>query len=159
VATSAAASAQGANPGGWADDNDPVAKRLIELERQWATVSCVPSATRPAAEAALYNELMADDFIGTSPSGKLYGKSDLMPQPAPAAVPEAERDCKFLGAKLRFFGPDLAVIYGRESAVRKDRDGKWTTRTLAWTDTVLHRAGKWQIVAVQDMAVRNAARE
>jgi len=137
----------GAAPVGarWADATDPVAKHLIEQERDWATDSCTPNGVLAG--------LIADDFVGTSPHAKLYTKSDLVHQHAdPAATPE--RDCKLISARLRYFGPDVAVIYGRESAVIKGADGKDATRILVWTDTVLRRGGKWQVIAVQDMVAK-----
>jgi hypothetical protein len=145
-----AAFAQGAGRSGWADKNDPLAQKLIEAERTWATLSCAPRSTIVAASAAFAAEFVAEDFVGTSPRGPLYTKSDMFPKHAPAASP-TERDCKLLGARLRYFGPDVAVIYGRESAVVKGPGGKAAPRTLVWTDTWLRRAGKWQIIAVQDM--------
>lgn len=64
---------------------------------------------------------------------------------------ELEHDCKFLSAKVRFYDPDVAVIYGIESALAKGPDGKEALRTLIWTDTLLRRGGRWQVIAVQDM--------
>jgi uncharacterized protein (TIGR02246 family) len=65
--------------------------------------------------------------------------------------PAPEHDCKLLSAKVRFFGPDVAIIYGKETAVLTGANGKDSRRTLIWTDTALRRNGKWQLIAVQDM--------
>jgi len=43
------------------------------------------------------------------------------------------------------------LVYGHETATRRSRDGKESTRSLIWTDTWLKRNGTWQIVAAQDM--------
>ena len=142
--------AQGVGRSGWAAKNDPLAHKLIEQERTWATLSCAPPSTAAAASAAFIKEVIADDFVGTSPRGPLYTKADMLPKTPPAAQ-ESERDCKLISAKVRYFGPDIAVLYGRESAIVKGPGGKEAPRTLVWTDTWLRRAGKWQIVAVQDM--------
>ncbi|HMI18803.1 MAG TPA: nuclear transport factor 2 family protein [Sphingomonas sp.] len=142
--------AQGGARSGWAARNDPLASKLIEAERTWATLSCLPRNRIAAASAAFAAEYIADDFVGTSPRGPLYTKSDMFPKHAPPTV-ETERDCKLLSARVRYFGPDVAVIYGRESAILKGPGGKVAPRTLVWTDTWLRRAGKWQIIAVQDM--------
>jgi hypothetical protein len=56
-----------------------------------------------------------------------------------------------IDAKVRFFGDNLAMVYGSESAVRKAKDGAEKLRCLIWTDTWLKRDGKWQIIAAQDM--------
>jgi hypothetical protein len=52
---------------------------------------------------------------------------------------------------VRFYGDGLAMIYGSEFSVRKDKAGRQYNRTLIWTDTWVKRDGKWQIIAVQDM--------
>jgi hypothetical protein len=141
MAVPPAAQAQAA--GQWADKDDPVAKRLIEVERTWALLACDAAPDRAATAEAFYREYMADDFVGTSPEGPLYTKADLIPVKAA----EPETGCTLLDAKVRFFGPDLAVIYGRETARTKTG-----TRPLIWTDTLQRRNGKWQFIAVQDMA-------
>jgi hypothetical protein len=42
-------------------------------------------------------------------------------------------------------------LYGSESAVRIETDGRRHAVNLTWTDTWLKRKGIWQIVAAQDM--------
>ncbi len=53
-------------------------------------------------------------------------------------------------ADVRYFGQDIAVIYGAESKTVELEDKKHERRCLVWTDTWLRRNGKWQIIAVQD---------
>lgn len=125
--------------GRWADASDPVAKQLIEAERKWAVLECEPSNV--VAEA------LADDFVGTSPSGPIYTKTEALAEDRS----EKARDCKLLSARVRFYGPNLAMIYGKETSTRTASGGKEFQRTLIWTDTWLKRDGKWQIIAVQDM--------
>ena len=137
--------AQEVGQGKWADENDPVARQLIEQERKWATVTCNPNDIYVVAD------FIADDFVGTHPKGSLYTKPALPPKGAPLPAMELEHDCKLLSAKVRFYGSDVAVIYGSESALAKGPDGKEALRTLIWTDTVLRRGGRWQVIAVQDM--------
>ncbi len=128
--------------GTWAAADDPVAKQLIEQERRWGVDSCEPST--------VVAEFLAEDFIGTSPRGQLYPKAVMLPPPG--SLPKTgETNCKLLNAKVRFYGPDVAVIYGNESADFKGPHGKTVTRVLIWTDTVMRRGGKWQVIAVQDM--------
>lgn len=137
------ASAAELGAGTWAAADDPVAKQLIEQERRWGVDACEPST--------VIAEFLAEDFIGTSPGGQLYPKAAMLPA-AGAKPPETgESNCKLISAKVRYYGPDVAVIYGNESADIKDSDGKTMTRVLIWTDTVLRREGKWQVIAVQDM--------
>jgi hypothetical protein len=59
-------------------------------------------------------------------------------------------DCRLLDAKVRFFGSNLALVYGSETATRKNKNGKPKARCLTWTDTWLKRKENWQIIAAQD---------
>jgi hypothetical protein len=145
MAGSVSVAAQAPVVGRWAAANDPVAKMLIEQERLWATHACKPNN--------VLQTLIADDFVGTSPEGTLYTKPEMLPKPGAKPATPTERDCKLISARVRYFGPDVAVVYGRESAIEKGADGKDKLRVLVWTDTFLRRAGKWQIIAVQDMDV------
>lgn len=126
--------------GRWAADSDPVARHLIEQERRWATDGCTPNT--------VVQDYIAKDFVATSPAGTLYTRSALLDRESELSK---EHDCKLLAAKVRFYGPDLAMIYGNESAVVKAADGTETTRVLIWTDTAVRRRGKWLVIAVQDM--------
>src|SRR5277367_3161292 len=56
--------------GRWADANDPVAKQLIEDERKWAVLDCEPNNVMA--------EILAEDFVGTSPDGPTYTKADIL---------------------------------------------------------------------------------
>ena len=83
-------------------------------------------------------DAMADDFVGTSPAGPLYTKAEALGE----KPGEPAHDCKLLSARVRFFGYSLAIIYGKETSIRKKADGKEYSRTLIWTDTWLKRNGK-----------------
>ena len=134
------AAVSGNGTGVWAAENDPAAMEIIESERQWALDACAPGSLKP--------DFIADDFAGTDPRGVVYAKAALFSKNE-AAIPE--HDCKLLSARVRFFGPDLAVAYGSESGAAEGADGKDQIRVLVWTDTLVRRGGKWQIIAVQDM--------
>ena len=54
---------------------------------------------------------------------------------------------------MRFFGEDVAIIYGSEHAIGKDKTHPDAKVCQVWTDTWLKRDGKWQIVASQDNKV------
>ena len=111
---------------------------MIAAEAKWANSACSPQPD--------LKDVIADDFQGTSPSGRRYGKKDAISTDTKAL----ERDCQLGEVKVRFFGDSIAIAYGAESAVSKGKDGKETKGCLIWTDTWLKRAGKWQIVAAQD---------
>ncbi|HUA18365.1 MAG TPA: nuclear transport factor 2 family protein [Bryobacteraceae bacterium] len=125
----------------WAAPDDATAKWLIEMERQWAEAECT--------HRVIVQTILADDFEGTSPEGKLYSKADAVAEAKRRQAPA--RDCRLHDVKVRFIGDNLAIVYGSESAMLKTSNGTETTRSLVWTDTWLKRGGEWQIVAVQDM--------
>ncbi len=122
----------------WASADDPVAKYMIDMERQWAEEGCTK---KNVAE-----KFLAEDFHGTAPDGSLYDRAEALKHDASLV----ERECRLDDAKVRIFGDNLAIVYGRERALRTPPGSKEALRCLAWTDTWLKRNGKWQIIAVQD---------
>jgi hypothetical protein len=121
----------------WGSPREETVKFIIAAEGKWANSACGPQPD--------LKDVIADDFQGTSPSGRCYGKNEAIT----ADTESLSRDCQLGEVKVRFFGDSIAIAYGAESAV-KAKDGKETKRCLIWTDTWLKRAGKWQIVAAQD---------
>lgn len=128
-----------AAPGSRADTE----RWMIEQARAWADQAC----GGPWVISALF----ADDFRGTAPKGTRYDK------PAQAPVFDAStqwsKDCRLDAAELRFFGDDVAVMYGAESKTVPLPNGANERRCLVWTDTWMRRAGRWQIIAAQDNRV------
>jgi hypothetical protein len=116
------------------------AQWMIERARAWAEQAC--------GGKWVISELFADDFRGTSPKGTRYDK----PKGAPVfdANTKWSTDCTLDEAEVRFFGADVAVMYGAESKTVTLTDGKTERRCLVWTDTWSRRRGTWQIIAVQD---------
>lgn len=129
----------------WASESNPTVKMMVEAERKWAVIECVPSDVD--------KEFLAEDFVGTAPDGSRYSKADVLSDPQRGTV--YARACKLLSARVRFIGDNVAMIYGSETSIRKDENGKDFNRTLVWTDTWLKRNGKWQIIAVQDALAPN----
>jgi len=126
--------------GRWAAADNPTAKFMIDAERQWAEAACTHNK--------IAEKILADDFQGTSPEGKRYTKSEEVADMSDLS--KTARDCRLIDAKVRFFGDELALVYGSESSVRKAKDGAEKARYLIWTDTWLKRNGNWQIIAAQD---------
>ena len=122
----------------WGSPEEETVKFMIAAEAKWANSACSPQPD--------LKEVIADDFQGTSPSGRRYDKAKAIT----SDTKSLSRDCQLGEVKVRFFGDSIAIAYGTESAVSKDKDGKETKHCLIWTDTWLKRAGKWQIVAAQD---------
>jgi Domain of unknown function (DUF4440) len=113
---------------------------LQDAERQWAEAACTHSK--------IVEKILADDFQGTSPEGTRYTKLEEVADASDLS--KTARDCRLIDAKVRFFGDELAIVYGSESSLRKAKDGTEKSRCLIWTDTWLRRNGKWQIIAAQD---------
>jgi len=88
---------------------------------------------------------------GTYTNGQRYGKNEAVTTDTALAM--LSRDCQLGEVKVRFFGDSIAIVYGAESRIRKDKDGKEARRCQVWTDTWLRRDGRWQIVAAQDTVI------
>jgi len=54
---------------------------------------------------------------------------------------------------VRFFGANVAIIYGSEHAIGKDKAHPDAKQCQVWIDTWLKRNGTWRIVAAQDNKV------
>ena len=140
MCTFTAAAAAHAQQGRWAAADDPTAKFIIDSERQWAEAACTHNK--------IAEQILADDFQGTSPEGKRYTKSEEVADTGDRS--KTAKDCRLLDAKVRFFDEGLAMVYGSESSVRKAKNGTDSPRCQIWTDAWLKRNGKWQIIAAQD---------
>jgi hypothetical protein len=125
-----------------ASADDKTAKYIIESERKWAEGVC--------ANNGVVAGLLAEDFQGTSTTGARYTKADELRD---EKGPHTARDCGLDEAKVRSFGDSLAIVYGSEHAVGKDKSQPKGKVCQVWTDTWLKRGGKWQIVAAQDNRV------
>jgi hypothetical protein len=123
----------------WASANDKTAAYIIDMERKWAEGVCVDNGVVAG--------LLADDFQGTSPKGARFTKADELKDEKGART---AHDCGLDEAKVHFFGDSVAVVYGREHAVGKDKSQPSTKVCQVWTDTWLKRAGMWQIIASHD---------
>ena len=127
----------------WAPPDDKTAKYMIDMERKWAEGVC--------ADNGVIAELLADDFQGTSTGGERYTKADELRD---EKGPHWAHDCGIDDAKVHFISEDLAVIYGSEHAMGKDKEHPEARVCQVWTDTWFKRGGKWQIVAAQDNRVK-----
>jgi hypothetical protein len=128
-----------AQPSHWAAPDDKTANFMIDMERKWAEGVCVNNG--------VVSDLLADDFQGTNTHGERYHKEDELRD---EKGPRSAHDCALDDAKVRFFGEDVAIIYGSEHAIGKDKTHPGAKQCQIWTDTWLKRNGKWQIAAAQD---------
>ena len=126
----------------WAAADDKTAKYIVDMERKWAEGVCVDNGVVAG--------LLADDFQGTSTAGARFTKADELKDEKSTRT---AHDCGLDEAKVRFFGENLAVVYGREHAVGKDKAQPTAEVCQIWTDTWLKRGESWQIIASQDNRV------
>jgi hypothetical protein len=112
----------------WASADDKTAKYIIEMERKWAEGVCVDNGVVAG--------LLADDFQGTSTNGERFTKADELKD---EKSQRTAHDCGLDEAKVHFFGDSVAVVYGREHAVGKDKSQLSAKVCQVWTDTWLKR--------------------
>src|SRR5262245_47666447 len=125
----------------WGSSDEPAVKFMIASEAKWANAAC---SAQPDVQV-----FIADDYQGTSTTGRRYPKADAI-----ADDPNKQsRDCQLGDVKVRFFGDSIAVAYGSESRIQKAANGTEAKRCQVWTDTWLKRNGQWQIVAAQDTVI------
>jgi hypothetical protein len=113
------------------------ASQLKALEQEWEA---------NFTDSATVNRILADDFVGTSPGGKLMTKQALLREareggPAPKTTPH--------DLEVHFYGNDVAVVTGRTKQVYHDSAGRVFQREFRFTDTWVQRAGQWRCVASQ----------
>ena len=125
----------------WGSPDEDTVKLIKTVEAKWASTACSPQPD--------LKDCFANDFQGTSPKGRRYGKEEAIT----TDTKNLARDCQLGEVKVRFFGDSIAVAYGAENSMVKDDKGKEAKSCWIWTDTWLKRAGKWQIVAAQDTIV------
>ncbi len=126
----------------WAAADDKTAKYIIDMERKWAEGVC--------EDNGVISGLLAEDFQGTTTRGERFTKADELKD---EKRPRTAHDCGLDETKVRFFGDSLAVVYGSEHAIGKDKTQPKAKVCQVWTDTWMKREGKWQIIASQDNRV------
>jgi hypothetical protein len=96
----------------WGSPEEETVKFIIAAEAKWANSACSPQPD--------LKDVIADDFQGTSPSGRRYDKAKAIA----TDTKSLSHDCQLGEVKVRFFGDSIAIAYGAESAVSKGKDGK-----------------------------------
>jgi len=126
----------------WASPDDKTAHYMIDMERKWAEGVC--------ADNGVVSALLAEDFQGTSTNGGRFTKVDELRD---EKAPRIARNCGLDDARVHFFSDSLAIVYGSEHAIGKDKSHPDAKVCQIWTDTWLKRDAKWQIIASQDNRV------
>ena len=120
-------------------DTRDAERNIIESERQWAE-------SVASGDASVVERILADDFVGVDPKGRLYDKAKMVSDTRDAPKYFVSNHANEV--KVRFYG-DTAVAQGSETWER--RTGDPLRGRFVWTDTWLRRNGKWQIVAAEDL--------
>jgi len=126
----------------WASADDKTAQYIIGQERKWNEGICVNNGVVAG--------LLAEDFQGTSTAGARFTKADELRDEKGART---AHDCGLDEARVHFFSDSVALVYGSEHSVGKDKSEPNAKVCQIWTDTWLKRGGQWQIVASQDNRV------
>lgn len=108
------------------------------LENQWQNAIV-------QRDVSVIDELVADDFVGVSSSGRTGSKSTLLN--------EVRRDRNTYTSAtarsmvVRAHGPRVAVVTGVAKESGTTPDGQRFTNSRRFTDTWMERGGRWQCIA------------
>jgi ketosteroid isomerase-like protein len=126
------------------EGEDDIASKIKALEQRW-------EGSFKTHDISVVEELVADDFVGTSSSGKVGNKATMIAQ--------AKQDKNVYTSAVsedmvvRTFGPNVAVVTGVARETGKTPAGKAFSHAYRFTDTWVERNGQWQCVAAQAMAL------
>ena len=123
-------------------DLQGVAAKLKEMEKQWEAFFNDP---------AVIEKSVTDDFVGTSPAGKLMTKKDLLREAREMSGTPPKTITRDLD--VYFHGGDLAIVTGAAKQLDRNRSGQIVERTFRFTDTWVERDGEWRCIASQSMLV------
>ena len=118
-------------------DQKEIERYIVESEGQWA-------GSVATGDTSAIERILADDFIGVDPKGRLYTKQQMIgdtPNAPKYFVSNRHND-----VKVRFYGK-TAVAQGSETWEKRSGE----RGRFVWTDTWLQRNGRWQIVAAEDL--------
>ncbi len=115
---------------------------LRRLETQWE---------KSAHDEKVIKRIVADDFIGVSPDGKVLSKSSLLRRARRMEPPGKSASTGTRSMNVRMFGPRVAVVTGVARESGRDKEGKKFRLNFRFTDTWMERDGKWQCVASHAM--------
>jgi hypothetical protein len=118
-------------------DEKETERYIIESERQWAESAAT-------GDTSVIERILADDFIGVDPKGRLYNKQQMLADARNA--PEHFVSNRLNDVKVRFYGA-TAVAQGSETWEKRSGE----RGRFVWTDTWIRRNGRWQIVAAEDL--------
>lgn len=113
-------------------------KEILDGEKAWGQAFVT-------GDADTIRRLLATDFQGVDPTGRVYARSDMLQEVT--AGPKSTSDT--LGTVIvRFYG-DTAIAQGSEHEVGAP-PAKEETDTI-WTDVWVKQDGHWKIEAAEDV--------
>jgi len=118
-------------------DQKETERYILESERQWAE-------SVATGDTSAIDRILADDFIGVDPKGRLYAKPQMIDETRNA--PKYFVSNRLNDVKVRFYG-NTAIAQGSETWEKRSGE----RGRFVWTDTWLQRNGRWQIVAAEDL--------
>ena len=121
-------------------DQATAEKYIRDSEAAWAS-------SVATGDTSTIERILADDFVGVDPKGKVYGKAQMVADTKDA--PKYFKSNTIDKVTVRFFGPDTAVAHGSETWERQNGQ----RGQFVWIDTWIRRKGVWQIVAAEDLIV------
>lgn len=125
-------------------EESDVAAHLKSQEARW-------EGSFATHDVSVTEELVADDFVGTSSGGKVGTKASM--------IAEIKKDQNVYSSSVseemtvHAFGPDVAVVTGVARETGKTAAGKPFSQAYRFTDTWVKREGKWQCVAASALAM------
>jgi ketosteroid isomerase-like protein len=125
-------------------DPSDIAAKLKALESRW-------EASFMTHDITVIEQLVAEDFVGTSSSGKLGNKSSMIAE----AMKDKNTYTSAVSSEMivHSFGPSVAVVTGVARESGKNPKGKAFSHAYRFTDTWVERNGTWQCVAASAMAL------
>jgi uncharacterized protein (TIGR02246 family) len=99
-----------------------------------------------AADLAALSRIFADDYIQYDESGKAFTKEDVLTNLKSGAI--RYLSVVSTGRRIRVLTDDVAIVHGSEED-EVEQAGRRLQVRYVYTDIVMKRDGKWQIVASQ----------
>lgn len=127
-----------------AGDQTDIASKLKALEQRW-------EASFMSHDVSVLEELVAEDFVGTSSSGKVGNKATMLAgarQDKNVYTSAVSSDMV-----VHVYGPNVAVVTGIVRETGKTPSGKAFSQSFRFTDTWMERNGRWQCVAASALAL------
>jgi hypothetical protein len=126
------------------NDQKAAERYIVESERQWAE-------SVATGDPSVVERILADDFLGVDPKGRLYDKAKMIADTRGASQYFASNHVNEV--KVRFYG-DTAIAQGDETWERRSGE----RGRFVWTDTWIRRNGRWQMLAAEDLVAPESPR-